>query len=198
MDREKLQTFFFLSLLLGISALVLFVFLPYLSVIIVSGTLAVVLYPLYRRIARIMPAHESLASLITVLIALLIIFIPLFMFCAAVVKQAGELYFSIADGAKNTDFVNQATLLIQEKLKLFAPQMTFDIDESLKQLLGWILGKIGVIFSEVTSFILGFVLSMLALYYFLKDGKKLEEILIALSPLKDTDNRDIFDKIHTA
>ena len=197
MDREKLQTFFFLSLLLGISTLVIFVFLPYLTVIIVSGTLAVVLYPLYRRIMRVIP-RETLASLITVLIALLVIFIPLFMFGAAVVTQAGELYFSIADGAKDTDFVNQAVLLIQEKLKLFAPQATFDFDESLKQLLGWILGKVGVIFSEVTSFILGFVLSMLALYYFLKDGKKLEEMLIALSPLKDTDDREIFHKINKA
>ena len=197
MDKEKLQTFFFLSLLLGISTLVIFVFLPYLSVIIVSGTLAVVLYPLYRRIMRVIP-HETFASLITVLIALLVIFIPLFMFGAAVVTQAGELYLSITNGAKNTDFVNQAILLIQEKLKLFAPQATFDFDESLKQLLGWILGKVGVIFSEVTNFILGFVLSMLALYYFLKDGKKLEEMLIALSPLKDTDDREIFHKIHTA
>lgn len=198
MDKEKLQTFFFLSLLLGISALVVFVLLPYLTVIIVSGTLAVILYPLYRRIMRIMPARESLASLITVLIALLIIFIPLFMFGAAVVKQAGELYFSIANGAKDTDFVNQAMLVVQEKIRLFAPQATFDIDESLKQILGWILGKIGVVFSEVTGFIFGFVLSMLALYYLLKDGKKLEELLITLSPLKDTDDRDIFVKINKA
>ncbi len=198
MDSEKLQTFFFLSLLLGISALVVFVLLPYASVIIVSGTLAVVLYPLYRRLVRIMPSYESLASLLTVLIALLIIFIPLFMFGAAVMKQAGELYFNIADGAKDTDFVNQAILIVQEKIKSFAPQATLNIDESLKQLLGWILGKIGVIFSEVTGFVLGFVLSMLALYYLLKDGKKLVELLIALSPLKDTDDRDIFNKINTA
>ncbi len=197
MDREKLQTFFFLSLLLGISTLVIFVFLPYLTVIIVSGTLAVVLYPLYRRIMRVIP-RETLASLITVLIALLVIFIPLFMFGAAVVTQAGELYLSIADGAKDTDFINQVIVLVQEKIQLFAPQATFDFDESLKQLLGWILGKIGVIFSEVTNFILGFVLSMLALYYFLKDGKKLEKMLITLSPLKDTDDKDIFEKINKA
>lgn len=198
MDREKLQTFFFLSLLLGISTLVIFVLLPYLTVIIVSGTLAVILYPLYWRITHILPSHESLASLITVFIALIIIFVPLFLFGAAVVKQAGELYFDIASGANGTDFVNRTILLVQEKIKLFAPNAAIDIDESLKQLLGWILGKIGVIFSEITGFILGFVLSMLALYYFLKDGKKLEELLITLSPLKDTDDRDIFSKINKA
>lgn len=198
MDKEKLQTFFFLSLLLGISALVVSVLLPYLIVIIVSGTLAVILHPLYRRILRAIPSSESISSLITVLIALLIIFIPLFMFGAAVATQAGELYLSIADGAKNIDFVNQAVLLVQEKIQLFAPQTTFDFDESLKQLLGWILGKVGVIFSEITNFIFSFVLSMLALYYFLKDGKKFEKILITLSPLKDTDDKDIFEKINKA
>lgn len=198
MDKEKLQTFFFLSLLLGIFALVVFVFLPYLSVIIISGTLAVVLYPLYQRILRRMPSYDSLASLITVLIALLIIFIPLFLFGAAVVKQAGALYYEIATGSRGTDFVNQAILLAQEKIKTIAPNSAIDIDQALKQLLGWILGKIGVIFSEITSFILGFVLAMLSLYYFLKDGKKLEKTLIALSPLKDTDDKDIFTKLNQA
>jgi|SRR3989344_5152125 len=198
MDREKLQTFFFLSLLLGISALVIFVLMPYLTVIIISGTFTVVLYPLYRRILRIMPSYESIASLITVLIALLIIFVPLFLFGATVVKQAGGLYLSIANDGKGTDFINQTVLLIQKEIRLIAPNTAINIDQSLEQLLGWIIGKLGVIFSGVTSVILGFVLSMLALYYFLKDGKKLEETLIALSPLKDTDDRAIFNKLAQA
>ncbi|MCR4322578.1 MAG: AI-2E family transporter [Candidatus Azambacteria bacterium] len=198
MDSQRLQTFFFLSLLLGIGALVLFVLMPYLTVIIISGTLAVVLYPLYQRILRIIPPYESLASLITVLIALLIIFIPLFLFGATVVKQAGGLYLSITNDGKGTSFIQETIQVVQEKVRLVSPNAVIDIDQSLEQLLGWIVGKLGVIFSGVTSVIIGFVLSMLALYYLLKDGKKLEEVLITLSPLKDTDDRDIFNKLAQA
>lgn len=198
MNKEKLQTAFFLSLLFGITALVAFVFLPYASVIIVSATLAIVLRPLHRRILAIMPSHESISALITVIAALLIIFIPLFLFGAAVVKQAGNLYFDIASGAHSTDFIAQIIVNAQEKISRYAPAMTLDADQALKQLLAWILGKIGVIFSEVTNFILGFVLSMLAMYYLLKDGKNLETTLIGLSPLKDSDDREIFLKLKQA
>lgn len=198
MNQEKLQTFFFLSFLIGISALVAFVFLPYVSVIIISATLAIVLRPLHRRIASRIPTHESLASLATVIIALLIIFIPLFLFGAAVVKQAGSLYVDIASGAQSTDFIDRMITIVQEKISRFAPSTTLDADQALKQMLGWIIGKIGVIFSEVTGFILGFALSMLTLYYLLKDGKKLESVLIGLSPLKDSDDRDIVTKLKQA
>lgn len=198
MNKEKLQTFFFLGLLLGISILVAFVFLPYVSVIIISATMAIVLRPLHRRILAIMPARESFAALISVIAALLIIFIPLFLFGAAVVKQASSLYFDIASGAHSTDFIEQAVHIVQEKISRFAPNATLDVNQTLKELLGWILGKIGVVFSEVTSFILGFVLSMLTMYYLLKDGKKLENTLIELSPLQDSDDRDIFSKLKQA
>lgn len=198
MNKEKLQTFFFLSLLIGISALIALVFLPYASVLIVSATLAILLRPLHRRIGSAVPGHESLASGATVIIALLIIFIPLFLFGAAVVKQAGDLYFTIATDTNGTDFIDRTILLAQEKLARFTPNVTLDTDQALKQLLGWIVGKIGVIFSEVTGFIFGFALSMLALYYLLKDGRKLEEVLIALSPLKDIDDREIVTKLKQA
>lgn len=198
MNKEKLQTFFFLGLLLGISVLVAFVFLPYVSVIIISTTMAIVLRPLHRRILTIMPSRESFAALISVIAALLIIFIPLFLFGAAVVKQAGSLYFDIASGAHSTDFIEQAVLIAQEKISRFAPNATLDVNQTLKELLGWILGKIGVVFSEVTSFILGFILSMLTMYYLLKDGRKLENTLIELSPLQDSDDRDIFSKLKQA
>ena len=198
MNKEKLQTAFFLSLLLGIAALVALVFLPYASVIIASATLAIILRPLHRRILSVIPSHESIAALATVLSALVIIFIPLFLFGAAVVTQAGELYFSVASGGHSTDFIDRAITVVQEKISQFAPNTTLDANEALKQLLGWILGKIGVIFSEVTGYILGFVLSMLTMYYLLKDGKKLESILIGLSPLNDADDRDIFFKMKQA
>src|SRR3972149_4881074 len=161
MNQEKLQTFFFLSLLIGISVLVAYVFLPYVGVIIVSATMAIILRPLHRRILSSIPTHESLASLATVLAALLIIF-------------------------------------VQEKISRFAPSAALDADQALKQLLGWIISKLGVVFSEVTGFIFGFALSMLTMYYLLKDGKKLENILITLSPLKDSDDRDIFSKLKQA
>ena len=198
MNQEKLQTFFFLSLLIGISVLVAYVFLPYVGVIIVSATMAIILRPLHRRILSSIPTHESLASLATVLAALLIIFIPLFLFGAAVVKQAGELYFDITSGAQSTDIINRALIAVQEKISRFAPSAALDADQALKQLLGWIISKLGVVFSEVTGFIFGFALSMLTMYYLLKDGKKLENILITLSPLKDSDDRDIFSKLKQA
>ncbi|MBI5913124.1 AI-2E family transporter [Candidatus Azambacteria bacterium] len=197
MDGQRLQTFFFLSLLLGIFALVLFVFLPYASVIIIGGTLAVILHPLYRRILAFMPRQESLASLITVLISLAIFFVPVLLFGAAVARQAGNISLSVTTG-KGLDFINETISFVQSKLHVVQPRTAINIDQAVQETARWVTENFGVIFSGVTNFLLGFLLTILALYYFLKDGKKLEETLIALSPLKDADDKEIFTRLNRA
>lgn len=197
MDGQRLQTFFFLSLLLGISALMIFVLLPYLSVIIISGTFAILLYPLYRRILSLMPRYESLASCIVVLLTLVIFFVPVLLFGAAVVKQAGNLSFNVTTG-RGLDVINKSISFIQTKLHVVQPRTLIDLDQTIKEMLRWIVGNFSAIFSGVTNFVLGFLLSILALYYFLKDGKKFIETLVALSPLKDSDDQEIFNKLNHA
>ncbi len=196
MDREKLQTFFFLGMLVGILALMFFVFLPYLSILIVAGTLAIVFEPFYQK-ALVGLRSESLAAVLTVLVVLILIFVPLVFFGTQVAKEAAQLYVSVAND-RGTAFLNEAVSYFQSKLQIINPNIRLDFSQFLRQALGWILSNAGAVFSGVTQLIFGFLLSMLAFYYFLKDGQKLVNVLTILSPLSDVDDKEIFEKLKKA
>lgn len=196
MDNERLQAMFFASFLLGILALVLYIFLPYLNILIVASTFAIVFHPLYRKILAGVK-KEWPAAFFTVVIVLLLIFIPLIFFGMQVIKEAGQLYFNLTTG-QGMDSLNIFISHLQNKLRLINPELSLDINQFLRQILGWILTNMGAIFSGVTQFIFGFLFSMIAFYYFLKDGERFTTLLIALSPLKDTDDKAIFKRIHAA
>ncbi|MBI3685201.1 AI-2E family transporter [Candidatus Azambacteria bacterium] len=87
---------------------------------------------------------------------------------------------------------------VQDKLRLIHANITLDLNQFLRQGLGWILNNAGAVFSGITQLVFGFLLSMLAFYYFLKDGKKLVSALAVLSPLRDVDDREIFGKLNKA
>lgn len=196
MGREKLQIFFSIGLLAGALLLMFFVLFPFFSILVVAGTFAVVFAPLYCRI-RLSLHSETIAALVTVLMVLAIIFIPLIFFGAQVVKEAGQLYLAIT-ADKGTLFLNETVSAVQSKLRLIHPDIRFDISEFLRQTLGWIVSNAAAIFSSITRLIFGFFLSMLAFYYFLKDGTKLLSILITFSPLPDADDTEILQKLKVA
>lgn len=196
MDKDKLQTFFFIGLLVGMLLLMFFVLLPYLSILIIAGTLAVIFTPFYQRLLS-MFGSEGLSAFITVLIVLTLIFVPLVFFGTQVAKEASQLYVGIASGSSGT-FLNGIVAYFQVKLQLIHTSIQLDLNQFLRQSLSWILSNAGTLFSGVTQLIFGFLLSMLAFYYFLKDGKKFLSVLIALSPLRDVDDKDIFNKLKVA
>jgi len=196
MDKERLQSIFFMGLLVGMLILIFFIFRPYLTIFIISGTLAVIFAPFYKKVLKAVK-KTWIAAIISVLAALIILFIPLTFFSTLVIQQAGQLYISVRSGA-SIAFLNNITTYLQAQLQLIDQNISLNISELLQQALSWMLGSIGAIFSKVTNLFFGFLLSLLAFYYFLKDGKNLTRNLIALSPLKDTDDEEIIQKLNNA
>src|SRR3989344_9617500 len=67
-----------------------------------------------------------------------------------------------------------------------------------KEALQWITGHAGDIFSSISSLLLSFFIFFIALYYLLRDGKRVREMLIELSPLSDRDDAGVFDRLEHA
>src|SRR3989344_269966 len=167
MDREKLQTSFFIGLLALILVLSLFIFLPYLTILVFAAVLAITFEPLYNALRATIFKNRSLASLATILIVVAAVLTPL-------------------------------TETLDQKLKLINHGFTFDVSELLKQMLSWVVGNAGAIFSGIAQSVLGLFLTMLAFYYLLKDGPHLRDALIRLSPLDDAYDALIIGKLKNA
>lgn len=77
-------------------------------------------------------------------------------------------------------------------------KVSLDTDLYLRQALQWIIQNLGNVFSGVAKFIASAFICFLALFYMLRDGQKLKETVVVLSPLSDTDDRAIFKKLEAS
>lgn len=197
MQQEKIRIIFFVTLLLAISLLAFFIFLPYVGAIAIAGTLAIIFESLYTKLIRLFRT-EALAALFTVILVTIIVLIPLALIANTVIVQAGQLYSDITSDNQSADFIRHAEALIQEKLRAFDPAISFDFAQGIKQILGYIINQSGSLFSGIMSFVFDTLLVVLMFFYFLKDGAKLRRIIISFSPLPDTDDAEILAKLKHA
>lgn len=197
---QKIQSYTFIALLAGISLIFIWMLRPYLYAIFWAAVLAVIFYPLYKKIAGPNEHKKSLAAGLTLIIIVLLFLIPLAGIISLVTKQALDLY---------QQFGNKETV--------------YNIGEAVKQFLSWpiIKNSVGDIsLNDITQklsswgddiakfvyqglssggqstlrFIIQFFIMLYALFYFFKDGKRILKKLIYLIPLGDRYEKLFFEK----
>lgn len=194
------QNAFFVVLLIGVLVVTFFIFLPYLNALILAGVLAALFRPLFRLFLKGLK-NESLAAILTLLIVLIVIISPLFFFGKQVVKETTDLYFSVVDGNRITP-LDTVSRFIENGISSILPDYSGQIDINLKQYaevaLTWIIEHFGNLFSKLAQFGLLIFVSLIAFYYFLKDGTRIKRTLIDLSPLANSYDEEIFNRLYLA
>lgn len=202
MERFGLQ--FLLVALVAASALVFFIFEPFVIALIMAAVFAVVLSPVYEWVHSYMRRWPSSAALITVLVTFILVLVPLATIGTQIGMEASNLYISLAEG----DARGNVTALVsnlESRLVAYVPaaagltgDLASHISEYSESGLRWLLQNMGTAFSGIASFIVSFFVFVIALYYFLRDGAELRDQLIALSPLRDSDDRSVAARLELA
>lgn len=204
MHTHQMGLYFLIALLVGTFVLTYFIFQPFLAPLILAIVFAVVLQPLYRRILHSIPRWPSLASLITVLISVVCILGPLSLLVTQIGIEAQQLYTQLSDRETRDDI--RETIFDVERLVTtrvpaaggFADNLSANLSSYAQNVAQWLIQHVGSAASGVASLVLKFFLFFIALYYLLRDGKKLKDKIVELSPLKDTYDESIFDKLELA
>ena len=194
MSYKKFQVYFFIVILTLSGLLTLFVFRSYLTLLAFGGVVAVISRPLYLWLLKKLRS-ETAAAFLTVLCVALTVLMPLAFFLASLSVEVVSMFSNIkgyfdTNGAAST-------------LERFLPKMLHDqiptlMNESLgllrrfaealsQNLLGFFSDLFGVFF--------GFVVVLISAYYLLKDGAKIKQELLALSPLGDEHDELVFRRI---
>lgn len=199
-ESEKVQHNFFIGLLVLIIALNAMVFYPYLGSLVFALTLAVVCSSWYHKILNHIPSFPNLASFLTLLLVLVIIFVPLTFFGIMVFNQAHGLYISLANNAETVVFLNSFFGALSQDLPLGQPVsfLITNLNEYTRVFLQYVVSNATSVFAGATNIGIHMLLILLALFFFLRDGEKLKEIVIHLSPLKRADDELIFDHLGKA
>lgn len=192
----RLQLIFFMILTVSVSVLAFLIFKPYIAPIFLATVIAIVFYPFYKKLLKILKEKKSIASLCAVIIVLGVILIPSIFVGIALYKEVSDFYFNISSFETSGEgFLNLATNFIENKISVFAPEISIDIGEYLQRLTSWTVGHLDTFFSSFFKILIGLLIMIVSLFYFLRDGDRIVKRLVSLSPLSDSYDEQIMKKV---
>ena len=204
MQTERLRPYFLILFLVAAFALTVAVFWSFLKPLALAAVFAVVLQGLHQRISRFLGGWPSTSALLTVIMSVVLILLPLSLIGVLVGNEARSLYLSLEQGGGQSALaglfssVDETISRIAPGLGGFSQDLSTNIDTYAKEALQWVTGHAGEIFSSISRLLLAFFVFFIALYYLLKDGKRVRQMLIELSPLSDREDAGVFDRLELA
>ncbi|MFZ2072308.1 MAG: AI-2E family transporter [Minisyncoccia bacterium] len=191
MQTKIIERYFFFGLLLATLVFTFLIFRPFWIVLILGASFSIVLYPIYEwLLKKKFPAW--LSSFLTVLFLIIILCGPLLGIGAIVFNQSQNVYHQVVISGNAGPFAD----LINEKINNILPEGTsFDVTEKTSDFVSFVSGNVAKIFSSTLSAIFSFLLMLLAIFHFLKDGERWRKALVKLSPLKDSDDQKIITRL---
>lgn len=188
---------FFFGLLGIVGYLVWVIVSPFMAALALAAIIVTITYPIYERIVPRMPhQNTTLAALTTTLLALVVVILPFTLITSALVSEAVAIYRVVGSGQQ---FGFEAAVSeVEASIQVYAPAFELDAVEFLRQGAEWLTGNLTAIFTGTVSTIFLFFLSLVASFYFFRDGKDFTRKLVRLSPLPDGEDELILSRLAQA
>lgn len=195
MHHSRMIEFAFFFGALGIVGFLVWeIFAPFITALALSAIIVVICYPLYDFFLKYFSRrNRSIAALLTTIVVFCVIVTPIFLISTILVNESVSFYKSLEVG---TQLPIDASLSgIEQILQSYIPGFDLNLSDQLKQSVQWFTQNIGTIFVGTVSVIFTFLIAMLGSFYLFRDGRRLVDWIISISPLKDTEDRAIFDRV---
>ena len=195
------QSAFFFSLLIVASVAFLAILMPFFVPILWAVTLAVLFMPVQKRLLAFLNNRENFAAIVTLLIILFAVIVPTLILSIAVGKEGVALYQSIANGEIDLSgpinwAQNTWPSLIErsESLGINIEAIKQKLSSSALQGSQWAVSHIFAVGQNTLRFAIMFFLMLYLLFFFLRDGKKIIELIIHVLPIGDESERFLLAK----
>lgn len=191
MQTKIIERYFFFGLLFSTMVFTFFIFRPFWVVIILGISFSIVLYPIYEWLKK-KSLPSWLSSFFTVALFTIVLCGPLLSIGVIVFNQSENLYHQVVTNGSAKPLIASAENKINEILPGI---IIFDANEKINQSIAYLSNNIAKIFSTTISAFFSFLLMLLIIFYFLKDGEKWRDTIVALSPLPDRDDEKIIKRL---
>lgn len=194
--RRVVEYAFFFLLLLGAGYMVWRIVAPFLSAIALATIIVVICYPLFERMVRYMPRQSrNLAALLTTVLVIFAIVLPISLVSSVLVRDAVTFYQNLeARDLPLESYVES----IEIALQAYVPGFELNLSEQIRQSAQWLTGNIGVIFAGTLSTLFFLFIALIGTFYFFRDGREFIKILVKASPLPETKDLIIVERLGTA
>lgn len=195
----NIQQLFFFGLLTGTTFVFLYMVGGYLVTVLWAVVIALMFAPVYEYIKRALQGRASTAAASTVLLVVLVVLIPLTTVGSMVVSESLSLYETLTKENGEFDssgFLARASIVtsylepygisqvnVENRLREWAVSISRTVATSL------------VVFSQSTiAFLIQVAVMLYLLFFFLRDGKKIERLVRHHLPLDDSYERRLITK----
>lgn len=179
---------------------------PFATALIFSVVLAIAFYPLFRWLKKIFRERGGLASFVTVFVILLVIILPFLVLLSLLASEATSVYTfidqKIRSGALDWILKWEPGGFFFDLRQRYLPGVElsdFDLKGQVaaaaKTVTDFLFTQSTKILGGIVTLILDFLILIISLYYFLKDGESLIQKIMDLSPLPNRYEKAILGKL---
>lgn len=178
--RYQNQFFF---IILGLAFIIVFLIArPFVNSLLVALAFAVVLHPLFHKIQGWLKGRDLLATIFTLIIAFILILIPISLIVSRVFIESQNAYIAIGQNAFQAGDVIRK---IEEPIQRLIPTFRLDIESYIRQTLELLVKNVGIILTTTFTTVVHTLILFIGLFFMIKNGDKMKERIISMSPLPD-------------
>lgn len=202
MRLRNLESRVFLSLVMVITVLFLWMVRGFLLPVFWAAVFAVLFRSLFLRLLTALGGRRSLAAALSTLVVVVAVLVPAGLLVTALTQQGLSLYARIASGEINTDAIVQ---FVERTLPALTRTMTrygIEIDQvrdSLQAGVGtatqYLVGQALAVGQNALTLTVLFGLMLYLLFFFFRDGDRIVDALVRAIPMGDERERKLFGKI---
>jgi predicted PurR-regulated permease PerM len=196
--QERLGTALFYGIIVLLGYLAYQIFEPFLSPLAWAAIIVVLTYPLYERLARRWtPGRAALLSTVSVTLLLIV---PMLFVLSAFVKQAVVAVRSVQLGVElgHYSWVNHLWERIQNRFPGLIPSdLGSAIQNYAEQAAGFAAARAGAILRNSVRFLLDMTFTILAMFYFYRDGRAIVNRIRNGLPFEDAQRTRVVADTHS-
>lgn len=186
-------TFFFTALAL-VGYMVWQIFSPFITALALSAIIVVVCYPLNDFFLKYFSRkNRSIAALLTTIVVFCVVVTPIFFASTLLVNEFVSYYKTFDTSGQMS--IDSTFSGIEATLQEYMPGFNLSVSDQVRQSVSWFSNHIGTIFAGTVSVIVTFLIGMLGSFYLFRDGKRLVEWFVTVSPLKNNEDMMILDRV---
>ncbi len=195
MNKSNIEKYFFFGLLLLVAVFSVFIFKPFLSVLVIGISFTVVLYPLHQWFMKHITKYSGLSALLCVIFFIIVVCGPLFFIGKMVFNESESLYRSFSNPESQATFIESASRSFEAVLPNGLP---FSVKDKLGDATSFIFQHLSDIFSATLSTLFMFMLVVITMFYFLKDGVEWRKMFLMLNPFSNHEDETILHRLTVA
>ncbi|MBU0546409.1 AI-2E family transporter [Patescibacteria group bacterium] len=199
MNFSKLRHALFFGILGLITIVFLYMIRPFAYPIFWAAIIAGIFYPLHKRLTRLVK-NKNFSAILTLIVVFFLIVIPLLSIGTLLVSESLDVYASVEN---NRSQIGSSLVKFADKIQKNPLATRLNIDEKFwvdkfaettKTVTSYIFITLKNLTQNSLTFMAMFIFMFYALFFFLRDGKKILTFLMHLCPLGDKYEKILYYK----